>query len=204
MKKFEEKYWHDGIFFVAGIDEAGRGPLAGPVVAASVIFPDTINIKNINDSKQLSPEEREDLYMEILDKAIAIGVGIVDNNIIDKINILQSTYKAMLRAVEKLEIMPEVILVDGYPIPNSPIKQEGIIKGDSKSISIAAASIIAKVYRDRIMEFYGIEYPEYDFSSNKGYGTKKHIEVVMKVGPCEIHRKSFSPIKELFNKMFKH
>ncbi len=203
MREYEEKYWKKGIFFIAGVDEAGRGPLAGPVVAASVIFPDTIEIKDIDDSKKLSPEEREDLYEEIIEKALAIGIGVVDNNVIDKINILQATYTAMLRALNKLDIMPEIVLIDGNPVPNMPIKQENIIKGDSKSISIAAASIIAKVYRDRIMEFYGLEYPEYDFTHNKGYATKKHIEIVYKVGPCEIHRRSFSPIKELFNKMFK-
>ena len=203
MREYEEKYWKHDIYFIAGIDEVGRGPLAGPVVAAAVIFSDDINIKDINDSKKLSPDMREDLYSEILSKALAVGIGIVDNSVIDKINILQSTYTAMIRALGKLEIMPEVVLTDGYPIPNLPLKQEGIIKGDSKSISIAAASIIAKVYRDRIMEFYGMEYPDYDFSSNKGYATKDHIEIVTRIGTCEIHRKTFSPIKELLSRFIK-
>ncbi len=203
MKRFEEKYWKDGIYFIAGIDEAGRGPLAGPVVAAAVVFPEDIEIKGIDDSKKLSPEAREYLYREIVEKALSVAVGIVDNNVIDRINILQATHSAMIRALRKLTVMPEVVLTDGYPIPNLPVKQEGIIKGDSKSMTIAAASIIAKVYRDRIMEFYDIEYPEYEFSRNKGYATKDHIDIVYRVGTCEIHRRTFSPIKELLHKILK-
>lgn len=203
MRKFEEKYWKKGIYFIAGIDEAGRGPLAGPVVAAAVVFPDNIEIKDINDSKKLSPEKREDLYREILEKALSVSVGVVDNNVIDRINILQATHSAMLRALRKLSIMPEVILTDGYPIPNLPLSQEGIIKGDSKSVSIAAASIIAKVYRDRIMEFYDMEYPEYDFCRNKGYATKEHIDLVYRIGTCEIHRRTFSPIRELLSRIMR-
>jgi len=202
MREFETKYWTKGIYFIAGVDEAGRGPLAGPVVSAAVIFPDDVEIKNINDSKQLTPEEREDLYHEIMEKALAVGVGYVDNVLIDRMNILQSTYLSMLRAMKQLSIMPEFILVDGYAIPGLPIPQENIIKGDEKSMSIAAASIVAKVHRDRIMEFFGMEYPDYDFETNKGYATKKHIDVVTRKGPCEIHRKTFSPIKEIVDKMF--
>lgn len=202
MREFETKWWKKGIYFIAGVDEAGRGPLAGPVVSAAVIFPDDVEIKNINDSKQLTPEEREDLYHEIMEKALAVGVGYVDNVLIDRMNILQSTYLSMLRAMKKLSIMPEIILVDGYAIPDLPIEQENIIKGDEKSMSIAAASIVAKVHRDRIMEFFGMEYPDYDFETNKGYATKKHIEIVIKKGPCEIHRRTFSPIKEIVDRMF--
>lgn len=204
MKRFEEKYWKQGIFFVAGIDEAGRGPLAGPVVAATVIFPEGTEIKGINDSKQLTPEEREDLYPEIIEKALSVGIGVVDNNVIDRINILQSTFEAMTRSLRKLSVIPEVILIDGNDTLEAvPIKQEAIKKGDQLSMSVAAASIIAKVYRDRIMEFYGLEYPEYDFQSNKGYATSQHIETVVKVGPCEIHRRSFSPIKEIWDKFIR-
>lgn len=202
MREFETKWWRKGIYFIAGVDEAGRGPLAGPVVSAAVIFPDDVEIKNINDSKQLTPEEREDLYHEIMEKALAVGVGYVDNVLIDKMNILQSTYLSMLRAMKKLSIMPEIILVDGYAIPDLPIEQENIIKGDEKSMSIAAASIVAKVHRDRIMEFFGMEYPDYDFETNKGYATKKHIDIVIRKGPCEIHRRTFSPIKEIVDRMF--
>ncbi|HAV92679.1 TPA: ribonuclease HII [candidate division WOR-3 bacterium] len=202
LRKYEEKWWKNHCYYIAGVDEAGRGPLAGPVVSAAVIFSDDIQIKGINDSKQLTPEEREALFHEIMEKAVAVGVGYVDNMLIDRINILQSTYLSMLRSIKKLSVMPDIVLVDGYPIPDLPLKQENIIKGDAKSISIAAASIVAKVHRDRIMEFYGMEYPEYDFQSNKGYATKKHVEIVFKKGPCEIHRKTFSPIKEILNRIF--
>ncbi|MDY6787569.1 MAG: ribonuclease HII [candidate division WOR-3 bacterium] len=204
MREFEEKYWKEGTYFIAGIDEAGRGPLAGPVVAASVVFPDDIEIDGIDDSKKLTPEQREELYCEILDKALSVAVGAVDNTLIDRINILQASYTAMMRSLRKLSVMPEVILIDGSSvIPGIPIKQEAIIKGDGRSVSIAAASIIAKVYRDRIMEFYGMEYPEYDFSHNKGYATREHVNTVIKVGTCEIHRKSFSPIRELLSNFIK-
>ncbi|MGE3062918.1 MAG: ribonuclease HII [bacterium] len=202
LRKFEEKWWSNHCYYIAGVDEAGRGPLAGPVVAAAVIFSEDVRIKGINDSKQLTPEEREELYHEIMEKALAVGVGYVDNVLIDKMNILQSTYLSMLRSIKKLPVMPDIVLVDGYPIPDLPVKQENIIKGDAKSISIAAASIVAKVHRDRIMEFYGMEYPEYDFQSNKGYATNKHVETVRRRGPCEIHRKTFSPIREIFTTFF--
>ncbi|MDD3803635.1 MAG: ribonuclease HII [bacterium] len=202
LRKFEEKWWKNRCYFVAGVDEAGRGPLAGPVVSAAVIFSEDIRIDGINDSKQLTPEEREELYHEIMEKALAVGVGYVDNVLIDKMNILQSTYLSMIRSLKKLPVMPDIVLVDGYPIPDLPVMQENIIKGDAKSISIAAASIVAKVHRDRIMEFYGMEYPEYDFQTNKGYATPKHVDIVIKRGPCEIHRKTFSPIREMMNRIF--
>ena len=202
LRKYEEKWWKNHFYYIAGVDEVGRGPLAGPVVSASVIFSEDIQIKGINDSKQLTPEEREDLYHEIMEKALAVGVGYVDNVLIDKMNILQSTYLSMLRSLKKLSIMPDVVLVDGYPIPNLPVTQENILQGDAKSISIAAASIVAKIHRDRIMEFYGMEYPEYDFQTNKGYATKKHVEIVFKKGPCEIHRRTFSPVSEVLNRIF--
>lgn len=202
LRKYEEKWWKNHCYYIAGIDEVGRGPLAGPVVSAAVIFSEDIKIKGINDSKKLTPQEREDLFHEIMEKALSVGVGYVDNMLIDKMNILQSTYLSMLRSIKKLLIMPDIILVDGYPIPNFPIMQENIFQGDTKSISIAAASIVAKVHRDRIMEFYGMEYPEYDFQSNKGYATKRHVEIIFKKGPCEIHRKTFSPINEILNRIF--
>lgn len=202
LRKYEEKWWSSRCYYIAGVDEAGRGPLAGPVVSAAVIFSEDTRIKGINDSKQLTPEEREDLYHEIMEKALAVGVGYVDNVLIDRMNILQSTYLSMIRSLKKLSVMPDVVLVDGYPIPDLPVMQENIIGGDAKSMSIAAASIVAKVHRDRIMEFYGMEYPEYDFQTNKGYATRKHVEIVVRRGPCEIHRKTFSPIREMANKIF--
>ncbi len=202
LKIYEEKWWRKNRYFIAGIDEAGRGPVAGPVVSAAVIFSDTVNIDGIDDSKKLSPEKREELYQKIMEDALAVGIAYTDNVVIDKINILQATYLSMKRALVRLKIVPDVILVDGYPIPNISIEQESIIKGDSKSFSIAAASIVAKVHRDRIMEFYGMEYPDYDFQTNKGYATPKHIEIILKQGPCEIHRKTFTPVKEIIEKIF--
>uniref|UniRef100_A0A7C3N9H6 Ribonuclease HII n=1 Tax=candidate division WOR-3 bacterium TaxID=2052148 RepID=A0A7C3N9H6_UNCW3 len=202
LRSFEEKWWSKNHYFVAGVDEVGRGPVAGPVVSAAVIFPENISIDGINDSKELTPEEREELFQIIMEKALAVGVAYTDNVVIDKINILQATYLSMKRALAKLKIVPDVVLVDGYPIPDLLLKQESIIKGDSKSISIAAASIVAKVHRDRIMEFYGMEYPEYDFETNKGYATAKHIDIIIKKGPCEIHRKTFTPVKEIIKKVF--
>ncbi|MEO0237015.1 MAG: ribonuclease HII [candidate division WOR-3 bacterium] len=202
LRNFEEKWWRKNRYFVAGVDEAGRGPVAGPVVSAAVIFPEDIYIEGIDDSKELSPEEREELFQIIMEKALAVGVAYTDNVVIDKINILQATYLSMKRSIAKLNIVPDVVLVDGYPIPDLLLEQESIIKGDSKSISIAAASIVAKVHRDRIMEFYGMEYPEYDFETNKGYATPKHIDIIIKKGPCEIHRKTFTPVKEIIKKVF--
>lgn len=176
---------------VAGIDEVGRGPLAGPVVAACVILPKDCNILYINDSKKLSEKKREELDKEIRRQAIDIGIGIVSEKEIDELNILQATYKAMREAIGQLKKSPDMLLNDAVTIPLVDVAQTPIIKGDAKSISIAAASIIAKVYRDNLMKKYDEIYPGYDFASNKGYGSAKHIEALKKVGPCEIHRNTF-------------
>ncbi len=190
-------YWVKGVGFLCGIDEVGRGPLAGPVVAASVILPERCHIEGIKDSKKLSPERREELFGKILNKAISIGLGIVEPILIDRINILQATYEAMRRAILSMKVFPEYVIVDGRPIPGLPLPQEGIIKGDSISISIGAASIVAKVVRDRIMEMYDLIFPQYGFARNKGYGTKEHIEALFRYGPCPIHRRSFRPVSEI-------
>lgn len=190
MKSFEREYEHFG--YVCGIDEVGRGPLAGPVVACAVIFPKDVDILYVNDSKKLSEKKREALYDEIMEKAVAVGIGIEDHNVIDEINILQATYSAMRKAIDNLKVKPDVLLNDAVTIPEVEIMQVPIVKGDAKSISIAAASIIAKVTRDRMMVELDKEYPGYDFAGNKGYGTAAHIEGIKKQGLCEIHRRSFT------------
>ena len=189
MKQFEREYGHLG--YVCGIDEAGRGPLAGPVVAGAVILPTDCDILYLNDSKQLSEKKREMLYDEIMEKALAVGVGVVSPAVIDEINILQADYEAMRIALSQLSIKPAVLLNDAVTIPGVDIKQVNIIKGDAKSVSIAAASIIAKVTRDRLMAEYDKLYPEYGFASNKGYGSAAHIAAIKEIGPCPIHRRSF-------------
>jgi ribonuclease HII len=197
MQRFEKKLWRKGADFIAGIDEVGRGPLAGPVVSAAVILPKGYCNKKIKDSKKLTPLKREKLFSSIIENAITYAVGCVDAHIIDRINILKATFESMYRAIDKLQFLPDHILVDGFEIPGLPIPQTGIKKGDDICFSIAAASIVAKVFRDRIMELYDIEFPVYKFSKNKGYGTKYHIETLHKVGPCKIHRKSFNPVKSI-------
>ncbi len=189
MKEFENKY--EDYSFICGIDEVGRGPLAGPVVAGAVILPKDCNILYLNDSKQLSEKKREELYEVIMEKAISTGLGFVSPQRIDEINILQATYEAMREAIGKLDPKPDLLLNDAVTIPKVSIRQIPIIKGDAKSISIAAASIIAKVTRDRLMVKYDEVYPEYGFASNKGYGANMHIEALKKYGPTPIHRKSF-------------
>ena len=189
MREFENKY--SDLAYVAGIDEAGRGPLAGPVVAAAVILPKDIFLPFLNDSKKVTEKRRDVLFDEIKQNAIAYGIGIASNTLIDEINILQATYEAMREAIHALEKTPDVLLVDAVHIPDINIKQVGIVKGDAKSVNIAAASILAKVTRDRIMAEYDKIYPEYGFASNKGYGTATHIAALKEVGPCAIHRKSF-------------
>lgn len=189
MREFENKY--SDLVYVAGIDEAGRGPLAGPVVAAAVILPKDIFLPFLNDSKKVTEKRRDVLFDEIKQNAIAYGIGIASNTLIDEINILQATYEAMREAINSLEKTPDVLLVDAVHIPDINIKQVGIVKGDAKSVNIAAASILAKVTRDRIMAEYDKIYPEYGFASNKGYGTATHIAALKEVGPCAIHRKSF-------------
>lgn len=191
MKTFENDYID--YEYVGGVDEVGRGPLAGPVVAAVVILPKDCDILYLNDSKQLSEKKREELYDIIVEKAVDFGVGIVGWEEIDELNILQATYKAMRIAISHLQNPPQVLLNDAVTIPgvDENIIQVPIIKGDAKSVSIAAASIVAKVTRDRMMVEYAKEYPEYGFEKNKGYGSKDHIEAIKKVGPCKIHRRSF-------------
>ena len=190
-KKYFSKY-----NILAGIDEAGRGPLAGPVVASAVIFDQKTYIEGVNDSKKISKKKREIYYTEIISKALYIGVGIIYPEEIDKNNILNATKEAMRLAIQNLAVEPELILVDGNQIEFSKYNQESIIKGDSKSFSIAAASIIAKVTRDRIMDSYSKLLPEYGFESHKGYGTKKHIEAIKKNKSSIIHRKSFNPVSK--------
>ena len=189
MREFENKYSDLGA--VAGIDEAGRGPLAGPVVAAAVILPKDIFLPFLNDSKKVTEKRRDVLFDQIKQEAIAYGIGIASNALIDEINILQATYEAMREAISKLSKTPDILLVDAVHIPDINIKQVGIVKGDAKSVNIAAASILAKVTRDRLMLEYDKIHPEYGFASNKGYGTAKHIEALKAYGACDIHRRSF-------------
>lgn len=190
MKKYERE--NAGLGLLCGIDEVGRGPLAGPVYAAAVILPTDSDILYLNDSKKLSEKKREELYDVIMEKAIAVGIGSSSCERIDEINILQATYEAMTKAVNSLSVKPGGLLIDAVHIPQlEEYKQISIIKGDAKSVSIAAASIIAKVTRDRIMKDYAKEYPEYGFDSNKGYGSADHIAALKKYGPCPIHRRSF-------------
>ena len=189
MKKYEKAY--DAYSYICGIDEAGRGPLAGPVVAAAVILPKDCDILYLNDSKQLSEKKREELYDVILEKAVATGVGIVSPQVIDEINILQATYEAMRMAIGKLSVTPDLLLNDAVKIPEVSIRQVPIIKGDAKSISIAAASILAKVTRDRMMYEYDQLYPEYGFAGHKGYGCAAHMAAIREYGPCPIHRMTF-------------
>jgi ribonuclease HII len=193
---FEQLARRDGFRVVAGIDEAGRGPLAGPVVAAAVILPDEFDLPGLNDSKQISEKKRNELYPLIHEQALAVGIGVSRSCEIDEINILQATLKSMSRAVGRLSITPDYLLVDGItPVPLS-IEQKTLKKGDSRSLSIAAASVVAKVVRDRIMLSYDRLFPEYGFAGHKGYGSKKHREAVAEHGPCVCHRCSFAGVRE--------
>ena len=189
MKIYEKKYQEHGL--ICGIDEVGRGPLAGPVTAAAVILPKDCEILYLNDSKKLTARRRELLYDEIMEKAVSVSVGMASPQKIDEINILQATYAAMRDAVNGLEVKPEVLLNDAVTIPGLDYMQVPIIKGDAKSVSIAAASVIAKVVRDRLMISYDKILPQYGFASNKGYGTKQHIEALKEYGPSVLHRASF-------------
>ena len=189
MMQFEHKYEHLG--YLCGIDEVGRGPLAGPVVACAVILPKDCDILWLNDSKKLTAKKREELYDVILEGAVSVGIGMASPERIDEINILQATYEAMRQAVSRLSVQPQLLLNDAVTIPEIQIPQVPIIKGDAKSVSIAAASIVAKVTRDRMMEEYDKVLPEYGFASNKGYGSAAHIEALRKYGPSPIHRKTF-------------
>jgi len=195
--KWERKIWKKGFRYIAGVDEAGRGPLAGPVVAAAVIFPKRKMPFEVNDSKKLSVTKREFLYHLIFEHALAVGIGMSDEKVIDKINILQATYRAMMEAIRNLQITPDHILVDGIrEIPDLSFPQIAIVKGDQKCFSIAAASIIAKVTRDQLMIKYDKRYPCYQFAKHKGYPTRHHIEAIQKYGFCPIHRTTFK-IKRL-------
>ena len=195
MQYYEKLAYQEGASFIAGVDEVGRGPLAGPVVAAAVILPKNIEDLGFDDSKKLSASKRKEIYRLIQEKAIAIGIGIVDSDIIDQVNIYQASRLAMQQAVSELKIQPDYLLIDAMKIDvNTP--QIGIIKGDAKSISIAAASIVAKQVRDQMMQEFDELYPGYDFSNNAGYGTPKHLEGLKTKGICPIHRKTFAPIKD--------
>lgn len=191
LKKFDLDYIKDSSKLLAGVDEAGRGPLAGPVVAAAVVFKNSIDIPLVDDSKKIKESDREILYERIINESISFGIGIVDNNDIDEINILHASLKAMKIAVNNLDVVPDIILIDGNKsfVMNKEIHT--VVKGDSKSFSIAAASIIAKVERDRIMKNLSLQYPEYKWEKNKGYPTKEHFELVRKYGITPFHRKTF-------------
>ena len=191
MKDFDNSYLTETVKILAGTDEAGRGPLAGPVVAAAVVFDKDVVIEGINDSKKLSEKKRNELYPEIMKKAVSYSYEVISHEEIDRINILQASLKAMKNSVDKLSVIPDIILVDGNKVFQHSAKVECVVKGDSKSFAIAAASIIAKVERDLIMDKLALEYPEFNWDKNKGYPTKEHIELIKKFGPTPYHRKSF-------------
>lgn len=191
MCQFENKLFEEGLTLIAGIDEAGRGPLAGPVVAGAVILKKGEFIEGLNDSKKLSEKKREELYEEITDRAIAFGVGIVDEKCIDSVNILNATKIAMKKALDNMDVVPQYVLIDAVTLDNVNIRHAAIVKGDEKSVSISAGSILAKVSRDRMMIKMDELYPEYGFKKHKGYGTKEHIEAIKKYGPSPIHRMTF-------------
>lgn len=195
MAQLEKQLWSEGFQTIAGIDEVGRGPLAGPVVAAAVILPHSFYLPGLNDSKKLSAVKREELYEKIINEAISVGIGVVHADEIDQLNIYRATKKAMVHAVNHLSVFPDFLLIDAMDI-DAPIPQQKLVKGDERSISIASASIVAKVYRDRLMKEYSKQYPMYHFEKNMGYGTKEHLQAIYTYGPSPIHRKSFAPIKD--------
>ncbi len=201
MKEYENELYNKGITLIAGVDEVGRGPLVGPVVTAAVILPKDFFMEEINDSKKLSEKKRDMLYPIIMENAISVGIGVIDNKIIDKINILEATKIAMKEAINNLSVKPEHVLIDAVKL-DIDIPFTSIIKGDAKSESIAAASIIAKVTRDKMMYELDKIYPEYDFKNNKGYGTKKHIEAIKEYGIIDKHRMSFEPCATYKNKKY--
>jgi len=200
LYNYERQFWAKGCEFVAGVDEAGRGPLAGPVSVAAVILPHDLYLPKINDSKKLSAKVRDELYDEIMDKALAVKTALVDAKTIDRVNIYQATINGMYESIFGLAQEPQAVLIDAVKLDNLPMVSESIIKGDAKSASIAAASIIAKVNRDRLMDEYDKQYPEYGFAQHKGYGTAQHIEALKKYGPCPIHRLSFEPIRSMVDR----
>jgi ribonuclease HII len=195
MWYYEKKYRQQGIRLIAGVDEAGRGPLAGPVVAAAVILPESFPVEGLNDSKQMTPQNRQRLKERIESEAIAVGVGMADELYIDRHNILQATYHAMRKAIEQLPVKPDMVLADAVTIPDLGIPQQAIIKGDAKSHSIAAASVIAKTVRDEWMMQMAEKYPHYGFDHHMGYGTPEHLKALEEFGPSPIHRKSFAPVR---------
>lgn len=195
---FDREYWNKGAGLLCGVDEAGRGPLAGPVCAAAVILPDDAELPGLNDSKKLTDKKRRELYDIITEQALSWSVALVDEKTIDEINILQATFRAMEQAVAGLTVEPDLVLVDGNREPPLPMKTQCVVGGDGKSASIAAASILAKVTRDRLMEELDGQYPQYGFAVHKGYGTKRHYEALRTYGPCPIHRQSF--LKKFYEK----
>ena len=197
LYRYEYEAKAQGFELVAGVDEAGRGPLAGPVVVAAVILPLGLYLPKLNDSKKLSAKVRDELYAEIMEKALAVGTGIVDEKTIDRINIYQATINGMYDAIFSLKPQPQQVLIDAVPLDNLPMPSISMIKGDAKSASIAAASIIAKVTRDRMMDLYDKQYPVYGFAQHKGYGTAQHVAAIRQYGPCPIHRCSFEPIRSM-------
>ena len=198
--EYEAKAARQGFRNISGVDEAGRGPLAGPVVAAAAIFSPNIDIVDLDDSKKLSPKKREELFLEIKERATTYGVAVIGHRIIDEINILQAARLAMKQAVDQLNPIPDLLLIDGNQKIESTLDQWAIVKGDSKSLSIAAASVLAKVTRDRIMDDYHKLYPQYEFNRHKGYGTKLHRALIQEYGPCPIHRSKFKGVSEYINR----
>ncbi len=196
LRRHERGLWEKGLELVAGVDEAGRGPLAGPVVAAAVILPRELPFTGIDDSKKLTGPRREELFNLIREHAVAVGVGSSSEKVIDEINILRATHAAMKQAVDSLGVVPDHVLIDGDPVPALPRQQTAIHRGDEKSAAIAAASIVAKVTRDRLLVEYDARYPGYGFAGHKGYGTPEHLSALTRLGPCEIHRRSFAPVLE--------
>jgi len=188
---FEKILWNQGIKLIAGVDEAGRGPLAGPVVAAAVIFPMNISLTQVTDSKKLTPRQREKMFAVIHEKALAVGIGAADHQEIDRLNILQATFLAMNRALTQLQLVPDHLLIDGNQLPANDFPKTALVKGDNRSLSIAAASIVAKVSRDRLMTAYHQYWPQYGFGKHKGYPTQTHIQAIHKYGLSPIHRRTF-------------
>lgn len=197
--QYENRFWQQGLTYVAGVDEVGRGPLAGPVVTAAVILDDTFDLVPVTDSKQLSRQERESLYLKIVDSAVEVSIGVNDAATIDQLNILEADRNAMVKAVQALHHQPQQLIVDAVKLPID-IPQLTMYKADAKSISVAAASIVAKEYRDHLMRDYDRLYPRYGFKDNAGYGTAQHLQALAKYGVTPIHRRSFSPVKKFLNK----
>lgn len=198
MLAYEKELYAQGIQLIAGVDEVGRGPLAGPVVAAAVILPENCKIPGLNDSKKIPKSKHQAIYQAVLDQALSVGIGVKDNRVIDQVNIYEATKLAMLEAIQELDQQPQHLLIDAMKL-DLPISQTSIIKGDANSLSIAAASVVAKVTRDQMMAAYDQEYPGYDFGQNAGYGTTKHLEGLEKHGVTPIHRRSFEPIKSMID-----